>query len=405
MAASPMLTPTGRPNGDCPMLITMRALDAVTYKAAVAAMLFALAALFAMVGGANAQSSVRPPEHATVNAQPGPVGGAVPGGTLGTISDSQIWRAVRHGLSGSVSIPDGKAATLVQSDGETWRELRTGPLFDYLGMAMLATIVFLAVFFAVRGRIRVEHGLSGRTITRFSTFERTGHWLMAVSFIVQALTGLNISYGRRIVMPLIGKDAFGPISAFLKMIHHYVAFAFMLGLAIAFITWVISNIPNRYDLIWLARGGGLLTKGSHPPSRKFNAGQKIIFWLVMLGGLSLSLSGWALLFPFHYHYFGDTMAVLSRIGIDLPAAIGIPEPPYTIIQEQQFNSLWHAMIAAGMVCLILAHIYIGSVGMEGAFDAMGKGEVDINWAREHHNLWVEEVEAKEAGSPTPQPAE
>lgn len=386
------------------MTIVMRALDPVTYKlAAVAALLTFAAVLFA--DGANAQSSVRPPENATVNAQPGPVGGEVPGGSLGTTSDSQIWRAVRHGLSGSVSIPDEKAATLVQSDGEVWRQLRTGPFFDYLGMAILGTIVFLALFFAVRGRIRIEHGFSGKTIMRFSTFERTAHWLMATSFILLALTGLNMSYGRELVMPLIGKDTFGLMAGYLKLIHHYVAFAFMLGLATAFVTWVIHNIPNRHDLVWLAKGGGLLSKHSHPPSRKFNAGQKIIFWLVMLCGLSMSLSGWALLFPFHYHFFSDTMSALSHIGINLPSLIGMPEPPYTVIQEQQYDSIWHALVAVAMICLILAHIYIGSVGMEGAFDAMGKGEVDINWAKEHHSLWVEEVEATEAGSAAAQPAE
>ncbi len=387
------------------MFAMKRALNAAICKNTAIGVLLVLAAVTLWAGEASAQSSVRPPEHATINAQPGPVGGEVPGGSLGTTSDAEIWRAVRHGLSGTVSIPDKKAATLVQSDGEAWRQLRTGPFFDYLGMAMLGTIVFLALFFAIRGRIRIEHGFSGRTITRFSTFERTGHWLMAISFILQALTGLNISYGRELVMPLIGKDLFGPMADFLKMIHHYVAFAFMLGLAIAFVSWVIHNIPNRYDLIWLAKGGGLLSKHSHPPSRKFNAGQKIIFWLVMLGGLSLSLSGWALLFPFHYNYFGDTMAALSHIGINMPAMIGIPEPPYSVIQEQQYNSIWHALVAAGMICLILAHIYIGSVGMEGAFDAMGKGEVDINWAREHHSLWVEEVEARETGPAATQPAE
>jgi formate dehydrogenase subunit gamma len=382
-----------------------RAFDAAIYKVGAVAVLLCLTTALAYPVGAHAQSSVRPPEHATVNAQPGPVDGEVPGDALGSTSDAEIWRAVRHGLSGTVSIPDKKAATLVQSEGEVWRLIRTGPFFDYLGMAMLGTVVLLALFFAIRGRIRVEHGMSGRTITRFSTFERTAHWLTALSFIILGLTGLNISYGRELILPLIGKDSFGLMTAYLKAIHHYVAFAFMLGLATAFVTWVVHNIPNRYDLVWLAKGGGFFSKHSHPPARKFNAGQKIIFWLVMLGGFSLSLSGWASLFPFHYHFFGDTVAALSHIGINLPALIGIPEPPYSVIQEQQYNSIWHAMVAVGMVCLILVHIYIGSIGMEGAFDAMGKGEVDINWAKEHHSLWVEELDARETGSATTQPAE
>ncbi len=357
-----------------------------------------------LMESAVAQSSVRPPENATTS-EIAPAGNDVPGGVLGTSSDAEIWRNVRQGISGSVSIPDDKAGMLVQAHGETWRELRNGPLFDYLGLAILATLILLALFFAIRGRIRVEHGMSGTTITRFSTLERMAHWLMAVAFIILGLTGLNLSFGKELVMPIIGKDAFGPMTAFLKMIHNYVSFAFMLGLAIAFVTWVLHNIPNRHDLLWLAKGGGLFTKGSHPPSRKFNAGQKIIFWTVMIGGLSLSVSGWALMFPFEYSFFEGTVRMFAGAGIDLPALVGMDEPPYTIIQEQQYNTIWHAIVAVIMICIILAHVYIGSVGMEGAFDAMGSGEVDLNWAKEHHNLWVEEVQNAETGGKAAQPAE
>ena len=264
------------------------------------------------------------------------------------------------------------------------------------------------MFFAIRGRIRVEHGLAGVKIKRFSTFERTGHWLMALSFIILAISGLNVSFGRSLILPLIGKDAFGPMAGFLKLTHNYVAFAFMLGLIIAFVMWIAHNIPNRYDVIWLLKGGGLFTKGVHPPAKKFNAGQKIIFWLVMICGVSLSLSGWALLFPFEHGFFGDTFGLLSRIGLDVPALLGLPEPPYSVIQEQQFNSIWHAAMAVFMVCVIFGHIYIGTIGMEGAYDAMGSGDVDLNWAKEHHSLWVEEVQdtrmRKETGA-SPQPAE
>jgi formate dehydrogenase subunit gamma len=374
---------------------------------AVAAVAIVLALLALSVPESQAQSSVRPPDSA-VSSSDGAVGGAVPGDAQGTTSDSEIWRAVRQGVEGTVSIPDGKAGVLVQSDGEIWRAVRNGELYDYLGLAMIGTVVLLALFFAIRGRIKVDHGLAGVKITRFSTVERTGHWLMALSFIILAVSGLNISYGRELVMPLIGKEAFGPMSSFLKASHNYVAFAFMLGLAIAFVTWVIHNIPNRHDLVWFAKGGGILMKGVHPPAKKFNAGQKIIFWLVMIGGLSLSLSGWALLFPFEHAYFTDTFAALSAIGIDIPAWLGLPQPPYSAIQEQQFSTLWHAIVAVFMICVILAHIYIGSVGMQGAFDAMGSGDVDLNWAKEHHSLWVDEVQKKgdtpEPGAQT-QPAE
>jgi formate dehydrogenase subunit gamma len=343
---------------------------------------------------ASAQSSVRPPDTAvSIDGIP-LVDGAVPGDALGNRSDAEMWRTIRQGGAGDVVNQDGNAAVLVQSAGENWRLLRDGPLFDYLGLAMIGTLVALSVFFALRGRIRVREGMSGIRIKRFSLIERSGHWLMAMSFIVLAISGLNVSFGRSLVLPLLGKDLFGPVSGFLKLAHNYVAFAFLLGLAMAFVMWVIHNIPNRHDIVWLAKGGGIIGN-AHPPAKKFNAGQKIIFWLVMIGGLSLGVSGWALLFPFEHAFFSDTVALLGKIGIDLPSLVGMAEPPYSAIQEQQYNSIWHALVAVFMICLIFAHIYIGSVGMEGAFDAMGEGEVDLNWAREHHSLWVDELEMKD----------
>lgn len=355
-----------------------------------------VALILSLTSQAYGQSSVRPPASAVENNVPEAKDGKVPGNTLGINSDSDTWRAIRHGVTGNVSIVDKKAGILVQSDGENFRLLRNGPLFSYLGLLMLATLILLSIFFAIRGRIRVESGMSGRKILRFNTVERMGHWLMAVSFIILGISGLNVTFGKAVIMPIIGKEAFGPMSAFLKITHNYVAFAFMLGLAIAFLCWVVHNLPSRHDINWILKGGGLFTKGSHPPAKKFNAGQKIIFWSVMLGGLSLCFSGWALLFPFEYNFFSSTFSMLSAIGINVPALIGLGDPPYTVIQEQQYNAIWHAIVAVLMICLIFAHIYIGSIGMEGAYDAMGSGEVDENWAKEHHSLWVEEVKDQQA---------
>ncbi|MEF2549781.1 formate dehydrogenase subunit gamma [Aurantimonas sp. A2-1-M11] len=390
---------------------SLRALFAVLSRLAPVRGLAALAPAFAIAvlmmvatsSAGHAQSSVRPPDNAS-----SPVGGAVPGEALGTTSDTEIWRAVRQGISGSVSIPDKNAAVLVQSEGESWRLLRNGPMFDYLGLAMIGMLVLLALFFAIRGRIRVQHGLAGVTIKRFGLVERTAHWVMALSFIVLAISGLNISFGRELILPLMGKEAFGAMSGFLKLSHNYVAFAFMGALVVAFVLWIAHNIPSRTDFVWLMKGGGFFSRGEHPPARKFNAGQKIIFWLVMIGGLSLSVSGWALLFPYEHAFFSDTFVALAAIGLDVPAWLGLPGPPYSAIQEQQFNAIWHAIMAVFMVCVIFGHIYIGTIGMQGAFAAMGSGDVDLNWAREHHALWVDEVLEKD-GRPQagahPAPAE
>jgi formate dehydrogenase subunit gamma len=251
-------------------------------------------------------------------------------------------------------------------------------------------IALLLIFMLARGRIRIEHGWAGTTITRFGSFERMGHWLLAISFIILALSGLNILYGRYVLLPIIGAAAFANITMLGKWLHNYVAFAFMAGLAIVFFNWVLHNLPSRYDVVWILKGGGMLKKGVHPPARKFNFGQKIVFWLTILGGVSISLSGIALMFPFETTLFAKTFALVNTfLGTKLPTTL-------TPIQEMQYATTWHSIMALFLVCVIIAHIYIGTIGMEGAFSAMGSGEVDLNWAKEHHSVWVQEVEAKAA---------
>jgi formate dehydrogenase subunit gamma len=334
-------------------------------------------------------SSVRPPPGASIPGGPN----VVQPERWGQY-DNEMWRRVREGVRGQVSIPDKKAAQLVQSDGEAWRNFRNGPLPRYGAWGLGGVIVVLAAFFLVRGRIAIEHGWAGHTLTRFGDLERFGHWLLATSFIILALTGLNILYGRYVLLPVIGKEAFASLSQTGKWLHNYVAFAFMVGLALTFIVWIRHNFPTLRDLVWLAKGGGLLVKGSHPPAWKFNAGQKILFWLVMLGGLSISLSGIALMFPFQTALFAKTFALVNVLGFSYPTDL-------TPLQEMQYASSWHAVVALVLVGLIIAHIYIGTLGMEGAFSAMGSGQVDENWAKEHHSLWAEEELKKAEGGPVP----
>jgi formate dehydrogenase subunit gamma len=175
-----------------------------------------------------------------------------------------------------------------------------------------------------------------------------------------------------------------------KYAHNYLAFGFIIGLVLMLVLWVWQNLPNRYDFVWLAKGGGMFTRGTHPPAKKFNAGQKLVFWLVILGGISVSLSGLMLMFPFEYEAFGPTFGWINRIfGTDLPTVLAP-------IQEMQLAQVWHAIMGLFLTALIIAHIYIGTIGMEGAFGAMGSGEVDENWAVEHHSLWVQDLKRKGA---------
>jgi formate dehydrogenase subunit gamma len=311
---------------------------------------------------------------------------------LGAVgSTSEMWRAVRHGIQGTTGLPDPKAGTLVQSEGDNLRAFRNGPLSLWGGWILLAAVVAVALFFALRGRIRIDAGLSGRTIERFNALERFTHWLTAVSFIVLALTGLNLLYGKIVLKPILGASAFASLTAWGKYAHNYIAFAFMLGIILMLVLWLRHNIPNLRDLKWLAMGGGLFSKGVHPPAAKFNAGQKIIFWAVILGGGSISFSGLCLLFPYELFPFAGTFKIMNAVGFDLPTVL-------TPLQETQLALLWHGMVALILIAVIIGHIYIGSLGMEGALDAMTSGQVDENWAHEHHSIWLDEARAKASGA-------
>ena len=303
--------------------------------------------------------------------------------TAESVHEDQLLNALKEGdkISGRISIPDVNAANLIQPAGRDWRDFQRSKLPIIGGVIIIGMFAALLIFLMVRGRIRIYHGFSGTKIVRFVSFERFTHWLTASCFIVLALSGLNISFGRALILPLFGPEAFSTLSVYAKFCHNYLAFPFMLGLVIMFLIWIKDNIPGKLDIEWFKQGGGILKEGRHPPARKFNAGQKGIFWTVILGGALMSASGWFLLFPY---LEGNVTA-------------------------QQFWSVIHAVLAMVLIAAIMAHIYIGTIGMEGAFDAMGSGEVDLNWAKEHHSLWVEEEQAKgqapSGNTPRAMPAE
>ncbi|MEM9764172.1 MAG: formate dehydrogenase subunit gamma [Pseudomonadota bacterium] len=369
-------------------------------------MLVTLLAVWLWPTADAAAQSVRPPESAVSNAPAAPGERAendfapAPDAntadsileTQGLSSSAAKWREVRSGQGHTVSIPNQQAGVLIQSPGAYWIDWREadGPLIRGALYGLGGIFALLALFYVLRGRIKIEHGLAGVTIERFKFIERFGHWLLASSFILLALTGLNVLLGKEFLMPLIGKEAFAQISIAGKWVHNNVAWAFMLGLVLIFFMWVLHNLPHKTDIKWLLQGGGLFSKKLHPPARKFNAGQKLIFWGTIVFGGSISLSGLSLLFPYELPMFAKTFAVLNDLGIS-QAIYGEALPTeLSVIQEMQYAQIWHTIVSIAMIVFIVAHIYIGSVGMQGAFDAMGSGQVDRNWALEHHSLWVQE---------------
>ena len=268
-------------------------------------------------------------------------------------------------IQGRISIPDEKAATLIQPEGREWRAFHNVTLAWVGGIAVLGMVAILTVFRLSKGRIPIEGGRSGRTLLRFNVLERGNHWMVASCFIILGLSGLNLTFGRHILLPIVGPEAFTAISQWGKYAHNFLAFPFTLGLVVMLLIWVKDNIPNARDIAWFKAGGGLIGN-EHPQAGRFNGGQKMVFWITVLGGAVVAVSGYLLVFPFFF----------------------------TGMEGMQLSHIIHSLLSVLMIAAMLAHIYIGSVGMDGAFDAMGTGQVDLNWAKQHHGLWAQEELAK-----------
>lgn len=295
--------------------------------------------------------------------------------TASSVKEDQLLQQLKT-IDGRCSIPDQKACTIEQPAGRDWRQFHEVVL-PWLGaIAIVGMLALLVIFYLSRGMVMIEGGRSGRMIVRFNDFERFVHWMTATCFIILALSGLNITFGRQLLMPLLSAETFASWSQLAKYAHNYLSFPFTIGVVFILLMWVGGNIPNKVDAEWIKRGGGIMGN-DHPPAERFNAGQKAIYWIVVIGGTASAISGYLLMFPFW--------------GTD--------------IAGMQTAQMVHGIVAVLFVAVMLAHIYIGTIGMEGAFEAMGIGTVDVNWAKQHHPLWLDqEVERGQSEAPSSRPA-
>src|SRR2546427_4327846 len=276
-------------------------------------------------------------------------------------------------IQGDIDQLDPRARVLIQPAGRVWDHFHEVTLYWGGAIVILGTLAALAAAYLLLGRIRISAGRSGRRVLRFRALEGFAHCRTAVSFVVLGITGLNITFGKLLLLPLIGPDAFSALSEAAKYAHNFTSFAFVVGLVLIVAIFIKDNIPDKTDIEWFRQGGGFI-KSKHAPARRFNAGEKLVFWGALGAGLLVAVSGYLLLFPFY---------VTDIAGMQVAQAV-------------------YSVIAVLFVALILGHIYIGTLGMEGAFEAMWTGEVDFNWAREHHDLWLEDELAKvrPGGQPT-----
>ena len=281
----------------------------------------------------------------------------------GTNPRSRYWRQVREAEPGYTAVRGQETNVLIQSGGQDWRELRNGPVKIIGAIAVVGILLALLAYHLRMGGRKLAEGRTGRMIPRWSMVDRVLHWYTAVLFIVLAITGLSLLWGRAVLIPIFGKVGFAAWAAVAKPVHDYVALAFVAGLAVMLIKWVGHAIPARYDWEWIKRIGGYLD-GSDPPAGFSNAGEKAYYWTLVLIGATLVVSGFWLLFP----------------------NFGFERGP------MQTANIVHAVSALILVTFVILHIYLGTIGSEGAFEGMVSGEVDEAWARKNHPVWLEEVQ-------------
>lgn len=280
-------------------------------------------------------------------------------------NNAPTWRKVNGGEAGFSTLPAREAGVLILREGDVWRQLRNGPLTLYGGVLLVAMLLVIGAFYQYRGRIDLTVPKTGKLVERFGKIERTAHWLLAGSFVLLALTGLMMLFGKHLLLPVLGHTLFGYLTIVGKNIHNFVGPVFAFAVFWVFVLFARDNIPSPRDWLWLRKFGGLFT-GEHVPSGRFNAGEKTLFWLgVVLLGVFLSVTGFVLDFP-NFAQLRTTMQTMHLI---------------------------HATAAVLFVAMIVGHIYIGSIGMEGALDSMKTGYVDEAWAREHHEDWYNELKS------------
>ena len=297
-------------------------------------------------------------------------------------NNAPMWRQVGQGVTGYSSLPKTQApeagnliqpfvqypGSRVTNAGEAWRQVRNQWIIPY-GAALFAIVLLaLGIFYFTKGPLGHDHpeGPGTRRIERFTPFERAAHWANAFAFIALAISGIVMAFGKFFLLPLMGSALFGWLTFALKNVHNFMGPLFAVSLLVIIVTFVKDNIANRADFVWLSKAGGMLGGHDQVPSHRFNAGEKGLFW------------------------WGVTIPGIVVVGTGLVLDKLIPSVG-ELRGQMQIAHMLHAALAIWMMALVLGHIYMGTVGMRGAYKAMKTGYVSEGWAQEHHALWAEDV--------------
>ncbi len=326
----------------------------------------------------DAKAPAGPPAGFTAPADPRPEESNAERARSQPGNNAPFWRAVRESgnQQGITSLPGAEKGVLVQqfvqypgsrltNAGDAWRQVRNNWILPYGGALLAITALAIALFYWRKGPLGGHSTDTGRVIERFTYFERAAHWSNAIAFCVLAISGLVMAFGKYILLPVMGGTLFGWLTYALKNMHNFAGPVFAVSLVVVFVTFVRDNLPKAHDLTWLLKGGGILS-GHEVPSDRFNAGEKVVFWFgVFLLGAIVIASGF----------------VLDKIVPGLAYLRG----------DMQIAHMVHAIAAMFMMLMFMGHIYIGTVGMKDAYKAMKTGYVDEAWAKEHHELWYDDI--------------
>ncbi|MCZ8253129.1 MAG: formate dehydrogenase subunit gamma [Hylemonella sp.] len=307
-------------------------------------------------------------------------------------NNAPMWRAVGAGVTGYSSLPRHEApeagnliqpfvqypGSMLTNAGEAWRQVRNHWIIPYGGALLLIALGAVALFYWRKGTMQLHGAETGRKIERFTAFERAAHWANAIAFVILAVSGIVMAFGKYFLHPIIGGTLFGWLTYVLKNLHNFAGPVFAVSLVIVIATFIKDNLPRKEDITWLVKGGGLLS-GQEIPSHRFNAGEKVLFW----GGV----------------FFLGLIVVASGLVLDKL----VPGLEY-LRGEMQIAHMIHAVATVLMMAMFIGHIYMGTVGMAGAYDAMKTGYVDETWAKEHHELWYDDIKAGKIPAQRSQPA-
>jgi formate dehydrogenase subunit gamma len=352
----------------------------------------ALAVPAAAMAQSAAAASAAPPANFVAPAEPKPDESNAQRAKSQPGNNAPFWRGVHDSGSrqGVTSLPGAEKGVLIQefvqypgsrvtNAGEAWRQVRNRWIIPYGGALIVIVVFAIGLFYFAKGPMGGHVPYNGRKIERFTYFERAAHWSNAIAFSVLAISGLVMAFGKFLLLPLIGSALFGWLTYALKTAHNFAGPLFAVSLLIVFVTFLRDNLPGRGDLRWIAKGGGLFG-GEEPPSGRFNAGEKIIFW----GGV-----------------FGLGIIV---VGSGLVLDKVIPGLAY-LRGDMQIAHMIHGVGTVLMMAMFLGHIYLGTIGMKDAYGAMKTGYVDEGWAKEHHALWYDDIQAGKVPAQRTPPAE